>query len=310
MNRMEKKPGSTIGLKIISVLMAVLLWLFVTNQGELGIRQNSIEAELKYNSLPAGLTVTGPQTVRVKLWGAFKETGKVQAYLDLSGLSAGEYNLPVHVQPVKGAMFTSVQPKKVKVTLKEIGNNIVPIKYEIRQNPPEGYSLLNVVITPAKCLIRGDQSAVKRVSSVAAPLELGSVKDISSFKVRLVARDIRGNIINTGITLVPQTVDVYTVVEKKKASRQLSVKPQFTGKIAEGYQIIQVTAAPETASVLGDENIIKVLDQITTDKIDLTNKKETFDQIVNLAAPSGTTVVPSQVTVNVVIAKISEKTPQ
>lgn len=305
---MEKNPGSTIGLKLISVLMAVLLWFYVINQGELGlgVRQNSVEAELKYNALPAGLTVIGPETVRVKLWGAFKETGKVQAYVNLSGLSQGEYNLPVNIQPVNGAMFTSVQPKKVKVTLKEIGKNIVPVHYEVRQNPPEGYSILNVVITPEKCLIRGEQSAVNRVSSVAAPLELGNVKDISSFKVRLVPRDIRGNIITTGISLVPQTVDVYAVVEKKKSSRQLSIKPQFNGEIAEGYQLVQVTTSPETASVLGDENVIKLLNEVSTDKIDITDKKESFSQLVNMVVPSGTAVVPSQVTVNVVVAKTSE----
>jgi YbbR domain-containing protein len=308
-NPMEKKPGSTIGLKIISIIMAILLWFFVINQGELGVRQNSIQAELKYSGLPAGLTVIGPQTVQVKLWGAFKETGNVQAYVNLSGLSQGEYSLPVNVQPVKGAMFTSVQPKKVKVTLKEIGNNIVPIKYEVRQNPPEGYSLLKVIITPEKCLIRGGQSAISRVSSVEAPLELGNVKDISSFKVKLVPRDIKGNIITTGITLVPQTVDVYAVVEKKKSSRQLSIKPQFTGKIAEGYQIVQVTASPDIASVLGDENTIKMLDQINTDKIDITDKKESFEQMVNIVTPQGTAVVPSQVTVKVIVSKIGETSP-
>jgi YbbR domain-containing protein len=296
-------------LKIISIIMAVLLWFFVANQGELAVRQNSIQAELKYNAVPAGLTVVGPQTVKVKLWGAFKETGKIQAYVNLSGLSQGEYSLPVKVQPVKGAMFTSVQPKKVNVTLKEIGNNIVPIKYEVRQNLPAGYSLLKVVITPEKCLVRGEQSAIRRVSSVAAPLVLGNVKDISSFKVKLVPRDNKGNIITTGISLVPQTVDVYTVVEKKKSSRQLSIKPQITGKIAEGYQISQVTISPDIASVLGDDNIIKLLEQINTDKIDITDKKESFEQIVNIVPPQGTTVVPSQVTVNVVVAKISETTP-
>ncbi|MGI5921132.1 MAG: YbbR-like domain-containing protein [Syntrophomonadaceae bacterium] len=307
MKQIKKKLGSTAGLKTISVLMAVLLWFYVVNQGELGARQDTITARINYRALPAGLTVTGPQTVQVKLWGVFKEPDTVQAYVDLSGLSEGEYSLPVSVNPVKGAMFTSVKPKKVQVKLKKLGSKAMAVKYEIRQNPPDGYRLVDLEVSPEKCLLRGDQSSIDRVAAVIVPVQLGNTRDISSFKARLIPQDKQGMEITKGVDLIPETVEVYAVVEKKKSTRQLTIKPQVTGKPPEGYRLVQAAADPPTVSVLGEESVVKQLDAVTTDNIDITDRKESFSQTVNIVVPHGITVVPAQVNVQITLEKEPEK---
>lgn len=302
---MAKTPTKTAGLKIISVLLAVLLWMYVVNQNEISTKQNYTDVNLQYYNLPSGLTVSGPQTVSVRLWGNFKQTRQIVAYVDLASLSQGEYNLPVKVKPVSGAMFTSVKPDKVHVQLKRLKENMVPVDYEVSQNPAAGFKLIDVVIEPSRCLIKGDQSAVNRVAKVIAPLQLGQVKDISSFKVNLVARDANGEIVN-GVVLVPDTVSVYAVVEQQKKTAKLPIKPQFTGKVAEGYQMTGYKIDPDTVSVLGSEEVLSKLTQIDI-KIDLTDKKESFNQIVNVTIPPGTSVYPAQVTVTVDLIKLPEK---
>lgn len=301
---MAKTPTKTAGLKIISILLAVLLWMYVTNQNEISTKQNYTDVNLQYYNLPSGLTVSGPQTVSVRLWGSFKQTREIIAYVDLASLAQGEYNLPVQVKPVSGAMFTSVKPDKVNVQLKRLKENMVAVDYEVSQNPATGFKLTDVVIEPSRCLIKGDQSAVNRVDKVIAPLQLGQVKDISSFKVNLVARDANGEIVND-VVLVPDTVSVYAVVEQQKKTAKLPIKAQFTGKVAEGYQMSGYKIDPDTVSVLGTEEVLSKLTQIDT-KIDLTDKKESFSQAVNVTVP-GLSVYPAQVTVTVDIIKLPEK---
>jgi YbbR domain-containing protein len=303
---MAKTPTRTAGLKIISVLLAVLLWLYVVNQDQISTKQNYTDVNLQYYNLPSGLTVSGPQTVSVRLWGTFKQSGQIIAYVDLASLSQGEYNLPVKVKPVNGAMFTSVKPDKVRVQLKRLKENTVSVEYEIRQNPPSGFELVDVVIEPSKCLIKGDQSAVNRVARVVAPLELGQVKDISSFKVDLVARDANGDTVS-GVVLVPGTVSVYSVVEQQKATITFPIQPQFTGKVPDGYQMTGYKLDHDTVSVLGPKEVLNKLTTIDVAKIDLTDKKESFSQAVNVTVPPGTNVYPAQVTVNVDIVKLPEK---
>jgi YbbR domain-containing protein len=299
------KTIRTPGLKIISVLLAILLWMYVVSEGGITTRRNYTEVTLQYYNLPSGLTVSGPSNVSVRLWGSFKQTGQVTAYVDLASLSQGEYELPVKVKPVNGAMFTSVKPNKVKVQLHRLKENIVPIDYEISQNPPAGYKLVEIVIDPAKCLIKGDQNAVNQVVKIIAPVELGQVKDISSFKVKVVARDARGENI-PDVTLVPNSVSVYAVVEQQRESGKIAVKPQFSGKVAEGYEVTGYKVDPDTVSVLGQREVLAELSSIDSNRVDLTDKKESFSQIINLVVPPGTSVYPTQATVTVDIAKLPE----
>lgn len=293
------------GLKIISVLLAILLWMYVVSEGEISTGRDYTEITLQYYNLPSGLTVSESQTVSVRLWGNFKQTGDITAYVDLASLSPGEYNLPVKVKPVTGAMFTSVKPDKVKVQLQRLKENMVPIEYEVRQNPPSGYKLAEVVIEPSKCLIKGDQSSVNQVTKVIAPVNLGGVKDISSFKVQLVARDANGDNV-TDVSLVPSLVSVYAAVEQQKQTGNFVVKSQFTGKVAEGYGVSGSQTDPETVSVLGPIEVLSKLTSMDTAKIELTNKKDSFSQVVNVTAPPGASVYPAQVTVTVDIIKLPE----
>ena len=65
---------SRVGLKVISVVLAVLLWIYVGNQGGASPRQDTIEVDLQYLHLSEGLSIEkAPKTINVKLWGAYSE---------------------------------------------------------------------------------------------------------------------------------------------------------------------------------------------------------------------------------------------
>ncbi len=63
----------------------------------------------------------------------------------------GTHTVPVQVEPVKGAMFTSVEPDKVEVTLDSV-KETVNIQQEIRQNPPAGLKVSEISIYPENAL--------------------------------------------------------------------------------------------------------------------------------------------------------------
>lgn len=65
------KPRNT-GLKIISVVLAILLWLYVMNQGQLSTRQSVLEVDLDYIHLAEGLTVEGLTRFRCACGGYFR----------------------------------------------------------------------------------------------------------------------------------------------------------------------------------------------------------------------------------------------
>jgi YbbR domain-containing protein len=286
------------------------LWFYVVNQGELSTGENAVEAQLSYINVPAELTVMGPDMVSVRLWGAFKETGPVEAYADLSGLGVGEHSVTVHVKPVKAALFTSVQPDTIKVRLDSIEERLVSISSEISQNPKGDYRVTDISVSPENCMVRGDQASIAKVATVVAPVQLGSVTELSIQQVSLQARDAQGNMVTEGIQLLPKTVDVYAAVEERKEIKQVPVTVVFQGELASDYQLGTVTTDPEEISVLASQEVLDQITQIETVPVDLEGQVTELIQVISLELPEATIASPSTVVVHIPIEKLNSEEVQ
>lgn len=296
---------SRTGLKVISVVLAVLLWIYIGNQQGTSARQDTVEATLQYLHLGEGLSIEkAPKTVYVKLWGAYSERGTVNAYIDLTGLKPGTYRLPVKLEPVRGAMFTQVNPREVEVVLTLMQERKLRIDYQITANPPPGYELLDLVTTPAECIITGEDSILNQVSRIVCPVNLGNVRGVQSYRLRLQARDASGNEIREGLRIIPDTVLVHAVVGPKMSSRSLDIQPVLNGNVAEGYRVHEVVVEPVQVEVISTQEIPKELTQLNTAEIDISGKKQSFGQEVAVQAVEGLKVYPSRVLVEVSIEKI------
>lgn len=306
MHQMEPKRKTT-GLKVISILIAVLLWFYVMNQGQLAARQNILAVDLNYINLAEGMSIEGPATVSVKLWGVFQETSDIRAYVDMNGLDEGAYRLPVHIDPVQGAMFTSVQPDQVEVVVRQTRQHVLPVSSEIVQNPPVGGEVLDLVISPNKCLVTGEEAAVTRVSTVICQVDLSKVTEPTTITAPLIARDVNGNLVSEGIRLVPDKVQVVAVVQQPKASSSFAITPNIAGSVGDGYEVGQVIVDPATITLVGSETLLQGINEIQTDPINLEGRKESFVETVKITLPEGLQGYPEQVKVTVEILKKSER---
>ena len=300
------KPRNT-GLKIISVVLAILLWLYVMNQGQLSTRQSVLEVDLDYIHLAEGLTVEGPDKVSLRLWGVFQEPGNVKAYVDMSGLGQGTHNVPVHVEPVSGSLFTRVEPDRIDVVVRKTKQHIVDIVHQVVQNPPAGYELLDVLISPDECLVKGDDEAVSLVSTVVCQINLAQATGMATFDSPLIARDANGNQVTQGIRLVPDHVQVVAVIREKMETKTVPLQPNLTGQLAEGLQLGTVTLEPETITIVGNPVQLQTITQIQTDPINLQDHRESFTEMVPITLPKGLRGYPEEVKVFV---EIIEPTPQ
>ena len=306
----EDIQNKKFGMKILSLLIAIMLWFYVVNQGGAATSQNYQQTKLNYYNVPAGLIVNGPETVTVRIWGSTKATGDIIAFVDLTGLQQGSYKLPVKIKPLQGVMFATVQPDKVDIDLKSPADRSLTIKYELSQSLPAGVELRDVSISPEKCIIRGEQEAISKVASVYAQINVGEEMGILSQQSSLIARDAHGNKINSGIQLVPASVNVYAVAESKKVTKELAVKLNLKGKVADGYVLGATSADPAMVSVLGGESSLAEMEEITSQEIDLTDRKESFTKVVALQAPEGMIISPAQINVVVTIEPVANEAQQ
>lgn len=299
---------SRIGLKVISIVLAVLLWIYIGNQQGISTRQDTVEVNLQYIHLSKGLSIEkAPKSVYVKLWGAYSERGTINAYVDLAGLKPGTHRLPVKLEAVRGAMFTRANPKEVEVVLIRLQERELRVDYQITTNPPPGYELLDLVTTPDKCIISGEVSALSQVNRIVCPVNLGNIRGVQSYRLRLQALDATGNEIREGLRIIPDTVLVHAVVSPKMFSKSLEVKPVLKGNVAEGYRVREVIVEPVQVGVISQQKIPDEQKQVNTAEIDISSRKQSFSQEVTVQAAENLKVYPSRVLVEVSIEKISEE---
>lgn len=121
---LREKIRHNLGLKLLSLLLAALLWLFVTAGEE---KEVSFRAQVVLRNIPTGLTVAGgpPPAVDVRVRGSNVLLAKVRTerptlYLDLRGAAEGATEFP-NLAPMlglpEGVIVTRLSPAVIVVRL-------------------------------------------------------------------------------------------------------------------------------------------------------------------------------------------------
>jgi len=110
----------------------------------------------------------------------------------------------------------------------------------------------------------------------------------------------------TGIRLEEIQPSKIAVKLEMVAEREVAVKAETEGSVADGFEIYNQTILPQKVRVRGPESFIKSLDFVSTEKINLENRKQDFtaQQVpINIVNPKATVLD----TVVDVVFKIGEK---
>jgi YbbR domain-containing protein len=160
-------------LKIVSLVLAAMLWAVVANEASSEI---GLEVPLEYRNIPAALEITGDMTnsVQVRLRGSSNVisdmTAKdVSTTIDLNRMSAGDKIValsPQNVQAPFGAEVIRVNPSSVRFTLERTLVKTVPIVPTTLGQPAEGYEIGNVLVSPNGAEVEGPESRVNTLSSI------------------------------------------------------------------------------------------------------------------------------------------------
>lgn len=159
-------------LKIVSLVLAVMLWMAVANQASSEI---GLEVPLEYRNIPRRLEITGDMTntVQVRLRGSSSlikdiNAKDVSTTIDLGKMMPGEKIVPLSPQNVQapfGAEVTRVNPSSVRFNLERTVTKTIPVvpTYQL----PDGYEIGKVEVRPPEVQIEGPESRVDTLTSIA-----------------------------------------------------------------------------------------------------------------------------------------------
>jgi YbbR domain-containing protein len=167
-------------LKLISIVLAVMLWMFVATEASSEV---GMEVPLEYRNIPSQLEITGDTTnvVQVRLRGSANIIRQISAKdvsttIDLSKMRPGDKIVPLSPQNVQapiGAEVIRVNPSSVRFNLERTIRKNVTVVPTIAGQPSDGFEIGRVLVDPGKIEVEGPESRVISLESIATvPIRL------------------------------------------------------------------------------------------------------------------------------------------
>ena len=174
MSRIVKFFRRNFWLKVISFLVALTLWMFVTvgqpDREEarkvsviLVVPNDMVRVSDVVNVLE--ITVAGPQNVLRNI-----KDENLTYEIDASNLEPGETNFKFIASRIKGiptgAMVTSLTPTQINIILAERANRFVPVNIVLKGKVADGYEITEKVAEPSLVEVSGAVEGVDRLKFV------------------------------------------------------------------------------------------------------------------------------------------------
>jgi len=296
-------------IKILSVLLAFILWLYVSNEQNPAMEKN-INVNLEHVGLAQNYLITGgiPESVRVKVHGnkaqlANLASGDFRAFVSIPEGETGEVSVPVQVSAPPGIRVVQVYPGEVSVTIDLLVEKVIPVTVSLRGKPAQGYTAQTPACQPGTVVARGPGKAVSEISQATAVVDIQSAtKDIEL--------TIPVSTGNSSISLNPSMVRVSVPITSIDMSKTVPVQPQVTGTPAAGFTVARNISEPAMVQISGPADIIGTITEVKTWPVDIQGIDKNLVKNVDLMpVPGIASFQPGRVRVQVEVKKI-ETQPQ
>lgn len=160
-----------LGLKLISIALATLLWLVVSGEE---VAERSLRIPVEFTNFPTQLELIGapPTVVDVRVRGSAGTVsriaaGELTAVLDLGSARSGRrifHIIKDNVRRPFGVEVVQVSPSTVTMTFEISSAKVVPIAPTVDGQPAAGFALGAVTVTPSTVEVVGPVSALSRLT--------------------------------------------------------------------------------------------------------------------------------------------------
>jgi len=301
-----------IDLKLLSIFLAIILWLYVVS-GENPIVQSFIDVSLTATNLKEDLVVKEfPSTVSVGIKGPKNiinnlSSNQITGIVNFSEINkVGQYILKVEIAPPKRTEIIKIIPSEIKADIERILIKEVEVEYSLIGIPEKGYSLAEEPkIIPSKVKIIGAQSILENVKQEICTIDISGIKEDFNKKIKINAIDVNGNEVK-GVKIEPDTVEVSISLSLGYPEKILAVKPRIIGKPAPGYYISQILAKPDEIKIFGNYSKINNLEFLETTPINVSGITMTLSVKVPPALNEGLNIVEGETTLIEVTIQVKE----
>ena len=213
-----------LGLKLFSLLMAVLLWVGVSHYYQGQGEEVLWETRIDLHSQPQNLEVSSASSPEAKLWLSGPSrivdhmgANSVHVGLDLANAQPGERAYPLssrNVDVPAGVRIRHIDPEQVQIRLDFRKSRVVEVRPRVVGRLASGLVITNVVADPSQITVAGPARQVDLVDSVLTdPVDATGLLSEHTFTTNVSVSDPMVQVVN------PQPVRVTVFVGKSSQRR-------------------------------------------------------------------------------------------
>lgn len=281
---------------LISIVLALLLWAWVTTQQDPTIPRLLRNIPLQEAELPEPLLLVGTlDMVTVEIEGPRSVVqGLTEAdltpRLDLSQVDGpGDYTVPVNVTMPDAVRTVRVTPRQMPILVDEtaarsfhVEPTYPPIDETIRR-------IGAVVPSVSEVTVSGPKRFVDDIDRVVLPVEIGDQTSDFLQSTVPVAENEAGEAI-TEVQIQPGAVEVSVDIEAR--GREVPVLIQTVGDPAQGYEVSDRVANPAFVVLDGPPDVVDEIVSVSTAPVRIEGATAPVNQSVGLVdLPPGVSVV-------------------
>ncbi|MCM1497455.1 MAG: CdaR family protein [Clostridium sp.] len=321
---MKKRILNHFGLKVLSLIFAILVWVVVANVDDYKttkqisgiviefVNGNAITEKSKVYEVPDGATVDivvkGRRSVVEKL-----TNEDFKAVADLSKMSVTNA-VAVEVSAISSYiardLTISYNDNAVIVAVENKIEKQFPITVRAGSDVADGYAIRSKSATPNLITVKGAESVVNNIAEVVVDVETAGANHNLTANAKPVFLDSSGKVIDA-TKFEYDVTDVNVTVEIMQ-TKQLSVKVKTTGEPHEGYTIASIDYQPTTILVVGETEDLARVDEIVIDDVDVTqcNRDLETSVVISDYLPSGIMLAENveEIMIKVMIERVIERT--
>ncbi|WP_286934541.1 MULTISPECIES: YbbR-like domain-containing protein [Aminobacterium] len=272
-------------LRIISVVIAILLWFYVAGDrgGEVvrtfrcpvdfsNVPQQTI---LRAETREVEVSVSGSRTMLDGL-----KQGSILCEVDTKGLSLGKYRLAVRAIVPKDVKVVGINPAQIAIEMVRYIDRMIPVDVVVKDGLPPGLYLESVHITPKDVTVRGVEKDLARIKGVRITPTLDQLK--SGEDVVLPVEVNKSEVFEDQIDIDPKEVHLTAVLAKGLPKKKVPVNVQVIGEPNSDFSVKAIIVEPSEVEVEGPYNKLEALPKVETETIDITGLSQEQSMIVPL----------------------------
>jgi len=273
---MKEKQNKRLGLKLISLLGAFLVWLWVVNVAD-PVMTDTVEIPVEIENghvlTENGLTfeIVGKKTTTVSYdvhsTNAYRiRSSDFRAYVDMTELWSVTGSVPVKVEVLHNAAYLVSSPVSKTTAIKIETEPLQTKRFELNTilngELEEGFQVGNIKLSPDHIYLEGPESQIGQISSAGIEFSVEGINSEVSGVAIPRFYDANGNRIDLSNRIEKNCDSVDYTMEVLKV-KELTLDFEVSGEVTDGYRFTGVECDVKSIPVAGLKSALASLNTLT-----------------------------------------------